>query len=412
MSDLQRLTDRVGEQLSRSVAIDDPQMRLQSYSPHYGAVDEQRLASILHRKANPEAIEWARRHGAQHATGWFRLPGNPEFGMLSRVGIPIRFRDLHLGYLWLIDAEESLTAEEIAVAERAADEAANILYRDGLLNNLQRARERELLRDLLDDDPAVRAQAVSGLAEDALMDIARPVRVIVLDTEEPADHDDRANAADLSLAHARRQLPIRRGLHLVRPDHAILVVAVDRDTRPVELAGRIKADYERGLQGAGADSGRVGIGTQVAHLADARLSYRQAQQATRIGRVLGLDSIVEWSELGIYRILAELPFQQISLDLLHPALGKLAERDEPGQLLHTLEVFLDLAGDIKATSEQLVIHRTTLYHRLAKIEEIGGVSLRKGTERLALHLGLKLGHLSGRYAKPHPAAGRQARTSS
>jgi sugar diacid utilization regulator len=324
--------------------------------------------------------------------------------MMSRVCVPIRFRDLHLGYLWLIDADESLTTEEIAVAERAADEAANILYRDGLLNNLQRARERELLRDLLDDDPAVRAQAVSGLAEDALMDIARPVRVLVLDTEEPSDHEDRANAADLSLAHARRQLPIRRGLHLVRPDHGILVVAVDRDTKPVELAHRIKADYERGLQRADIEGARVGIGTQVAQLADAYQSYQQAQQATRIGRVLGLDGIVEWSELGIYRMLAELPFQQINLDLLHPALGKLAERDEPGQLLHTLEVFLDLAGDIKATSERLVIHRTTLYHRLTKIEEVGEVSLKKGTDRLALHLGLKLGHLSGRFAKPQRAA--------
>lgn len=396
MSDLQRLTDRVGEQLSRSVAIDDPQMRLQSHSPHFGAVDDQRLASILHRKANPEAIAWARKHGAHQATSWIRLPANPEFGMMSRVCVPIRFRDLHLGYLWLIDADETLTAEEIAVAERAADEAANILYRDGLLNNLQRARERELLRDLLDDDPAVRAQAVSGLAEDALIDIARPVRVLVLDTEEPADHSDRADSADLSLAHARRQLPIRRGLHLVRPDHAILVVAVDRDTKPVELATRIKADYERGLQHVDLEGVRVGIGTQVAHLAEAHHSYRQAQQATRIGRVLGLDGIVEWSELGIYRMLAELPFQQINLDLLHPALGKLAGRDD---LLQTLEVFLDLAGDMKATSEQLVIHRTTLYHRLVKIEEIGEVSLKKGTDRLALHLGLKLGHLSGRFAK-------------
>ena len=44
MSELQRLTERVGEVLSRSVAIDDPNMRLLAYSPHYGAVDEQRLA--------------------------------------------------------------------------------------------------------------------------------------------------------------------------------------------------------------------------------------------------------------------------------------------------------------------------------------------------------------------------------
>ena len=116
MSELQSLTDRLGEQVSRSVAIDDPEMRLQSYSPHYGAVDEQRLASILHRQANPEAIEWAGLHDVRSATGWVRVPANPERGMLSRVCVPIRFGDQLLGYLWLIDQDESMTSADLALA--------------------------------------------------------------------------------------------------------------------------------------------------------------------------------------------------------------------------------------------------------------------------------------------------------
>lgn len=388
MGELQQLTDRVGERLARSVAIDDPRMRLQSYSPHYGAVDEQRLASILHRQANPEAIEWAHQHGVQRATDWLRLPANAARGMLSRVCVPIHFQKLHLGYLWIIDTDESLTPPELAVASQAALEAGNIMYREGLLSDLQHARGRELLRDLLDEDAAIRAQAVSGLTEEALMEIDRPVRVLVLDTTEAAGHTDRADAADLALAQVRRQVPNRRSLHLVRPDHAILVMAPDRGTRPEEIASRLAAAY---------GCGRVGLGEQTASLGHAFLSYRQALQAVHVGRVLDLGLVVSWSELGIYRLLVELKVEQAGLELLHPALNKLAEHRD---LLNTLETFLDLAGDAKATAEHLMIHRTTLYHRLGRIEEIGEVNLRRGSDRLVLHLGLKLGHLSGRFLKP------------
>ncbi|MYS86913.1 PucR family transcriptional regulator [Embleya scabrispora] len=408
MSELQRLTDRVGERLGRSVAIDDTRMRLQSHSPHYGAVDEQRLASILRRRANDEAIGWGHRHGIQHATGWVRLPANSDLQMLSRVCVPIRFRTLHLGYLWIIDPDGSLTHEQLDFAEQSASEAADVIYRAGLVSDLQSARGRELLRDLLNDDAAIRTQAVSGLAEDALLEIDRPVQVLVLDTSEPAGEADRTATADLALTHARRLLPTRRSLHLTRPHHALLVVAVDRDLRATDLAAQVQADYLDGLGRDTVRSARVGIGDPVAALVDAQSSYRQALQAVRVSRVLGLDPIVEWSRLGIYRLLAELNVEQAALDLLHPALDKLAKHDAGGQLLDTLETFLDLAGDVKASSEQLLVHRTTLYHRLARIEEIGEVNLARGSDRLALHLGLKIGHLYGRYAHTKSSMGKGA----
>jgi sugar diacid utilization regulator len=152
---------------------------------------------------------------------------------------------------------------------------------------------------------------------------------------------------------------------------------------------------------------RIGIGTQVAKLADAHLSYREAQQAVSIGRALGMTGVIEWSDLGIYRFVAELPPDKISMETVHPALAKIRDSDATGDLLATLETYLDLAGDVKATSEQLAAHGTTLYSRLAKIEKLGDVDLRHGNDRLALHLGLKIAHLSsGSSVVTGGAAGR------
>lgn len=67
-----------------------------------------------------------------------------------------------------------------------------------------------------------------------------------------------------------------------------------------------------------------------------------------------------------------------------------------------------LGCDAKTTAQRLQLHRTTLYHRLRKIEAIAGVDLRTGDDRLAMHLDLKLARLAGIWPSPviaQPAAG-------
>ena len=59
--------------------------------------------------------------------------------------------------------------------------------------------------------------------------------------------------------------------------------------------------------------------------------------------------------------------------------------------------YLDLAGDAKRTAEYLHLHRATLYYRLDKAQQLTGVDLRDGNDRLALHMSFKLARLVGRH---------------
>ena len=45
--------------------------------------------------------------------------------------------------------------------------------------------------------------------------------------------------------------------------------------------------------------------------------------------------------------------------------------------------------------ERLQVHRTSLYYRIGRVEEITGMRLANGGDRLALHLGVKLARLKG-----------------
>lgn len=77
---------------------------------------------------------------------------------------------------------------------------------------------------------------------------------------------------------------------------------------------------------------------------------------------------------------------------LPPGLDRLREHGN-ASLIHTLEAFLDNAGHVSRTAEQLHISRATLYYRLRRIEEVADINLDNGDDRLAAHIGLKASRL-------------------
>ena len=116
-------------------------------------------------------------------------------------------------------------------------------------------------------------------------------------------------------------------------------------------------------------------------------------------RVAEHAPVAGWDTIGPYRVLAEIPPNALAGDVLHPGLPRLFELQSNDSLVATLECYLDHACDTKSTAEALFLHRASLYYRLQRIEELTGASLKSGSDRLALHLGLKLAWQLG----VHPA---------
>jgi len=96
-------------------------------------------------------------------------------------------------------------------------------------------------------------------------------------------------------------------------------------------------------------------------------------------------------------LLAQFPRQLWTDALLPSGVARLLADPAAPVLLPTLSTFLDCAGEAQRTAAQLRVHRTTLYYRLSRIEQISGLSLRDGRDRLLAHLALRLHH---RYGTP------------
>jgi len=399
IGELQGLVDALAADLGRPVGVDDRQYRAVAYSSHLDGVDPVRLASILQREAPPAVTAWLESLGIQEAEGHLRLPANPGFGMAARVCVPVRFDGTLLGYLWLIDEPSPLTDAELAEAERCAAELGVALYRVRLLEHEDRDRERELLQRLAGrrgEDPA---EAADELVRDGFL-AAAPAYVALV---ARAFHAGGALAPDevrVRLASAAEQ--VRRG---VAPRHLLVLVAGERIlcvlacTDPDEPARRgeaLAAAAARNLADSPGWTALVGLGEPRAVARELPRALAEAQQALDAAHAAGQPGpLVRWSQLGAYRTLAGLLGGRDPAALLPASFARLLASPDAATLVPTLECYLDLGGDARAAAEALFVHRSSLYGRLHRIEQIAGADLRSGEDRLELHLALRLWRLGG-----------------
>jgi DNA-binding PucR family transcriptional regulator len=98
--------------------------------------------------------------------------------------------------------------------------------------------------------------------------------------------------------------------------------------------------------------------------------------------------VADWSRIGPYRLLTALPPETAHDPAVAPLLSPAHH-----ELARTAEVYLDRAGQAGRTAAELGIHRQTLYYRLSRVEQLTGLDLDDGEDRLLLHMALKSARL-------------------
>ncbi|ADB52819.1 PucR family transcriptional regulator [Conexibacter woesei] len=392
MNELQGLVDALAAHLARPVGVDDRRFRALAYSSHGEEADQVRRASILRREAPREVTAWLASLGLPETRDPVRVPARAEFGMAARICVPVWFQDTPFGYLWLIDEPQPLDAAQLAASERCAADLGAELYRERLRELQQRDRERTAVRSLVGEggeEPAGAAALVSAAA----------YAVVVL----RAAHREGAfaEAVDVRLAagveQVRRRAAPQTVLGLVERGTAVVVLALDGADAAAVRAATLQQTAADHLADCAGWSVVAGVGDVCATAAGGlRRPYEQARAAARLGlRLPGLGSVVGWTDLGAYRVLAELVGERPPLQLVPASLRTLLATADGRGLVETLEQYLEHAGDARATAEALFVHRSSLYGRLHRIEAVAGVDLRSGDTRLELQLGLRLWRMGG-----------------
>jgi len=328
--DVQSAVDELGTALAHPVLIEDARHRPIWWSAQ-GEVDGTRLRTILRHEVGPAAAAVVARLGLARAEGPVHTPAVPEAEMLARWCVPLRSGRELLGYLWVLDGDETITEARLPEIVACAELAAAVLAQSPMTSEGRERRRATLL-----------ARLAAGPDDDAARDL------IALEDLDPS------TAVAVNAPEAAGGWPLRDGMTVhVNP----VPRAVATSGPPVPLA-------------------RL-------HLAAHRAIV--TRQALRAGAILARPS---WDALGSWHLVAAAP-DNLAVADVHPGAQVLAYLPRP-DLMVTARTVLDHGGDIARAAAALHIHRTTLYYRIERIEALTGVNLKTSPERDDLHLALRL----------------------
>jgi sugar diacid utilization regulator len=393
-SDLQLLVDQLSARVGAAALLEDHEQRPVVFSRQLGPIDAVRRDSILHRSTSPELMSWFRSFGILRARRALRIPAHPELDILARVCAPAWYRDRLLGFLWLIADEEAICDGQLAEIEKAADHAALMLYEERLAQRLV----VQALTHLFSPSEELRDAAASQLIDQSLLREGEPTAVVVLQALPPSDQN--LAVIEEALLDVGWEAPTGALLRLACSDHGVMLVRLKADNDDTFAATMAQAGRDalcRRLADGPEPAPRVvaTIGDPQNEPRRAVSSYRQARLATKVASAIpAIGDLVRWRDLGVFRALAQLPNREAVESALDPRVAALLKSGDQA-VVSTLETYLDLAGDAKATAEYLHLHRGTLYYRLDKAQRLAGIDVHNGYDRLAVHLGLKLARLAG-----------------
>ena len=310
------------------------------------------------------------------------------------------------GLLGAFSPERPLTPADVHMLERAATVAALAITKEQAVAAVEGKYRAEFLRDALAGRAGEPADAVSHAASLG-WDLARPVVVVVAETDENDDETTRSpdEVRSLQGRFVRAWVRAVRARDTTVPvagfsQEVVAMLPADPDVAPAAVmrtVGEI-AKIVRGDGGGGRRSFSTGVSRPITSVADLPAAYDEALKAVHVGRQMhGESALTHFDGLGIYRLLALIPDGADLRRFVEESLGELATDDSPenADLRHTLSVLIDTNLNVAETARQLFFHYNTLRYRIAKLERMLGPFTSDPQLRLTLALALRIHQMRG-----------------
>ena len=228
----------------------------------------------------------------------------------------------------------------------------------------------DLASELLDNPDIDRSRSHAAVLG---YQIDRPHRAIVIEADLPGPLPSMTD-----LHHVFRAAGLDGRLSTARANHLVCLVA-DDDGDWTRLGSELSREGHRQL--------RLGIGDRH-DPPDLSLSVAEAELALR----LSAAHVVRFDGLGISRFLSTDADQTRLRAFVDEWLGALHAYDDAhhSDLVHTLSESLRDQHSLRATSDRLHVHQSTLKYRLRRIQELSGRNLRDPDDRFNLDLACRV----------------------
>jgi purine catabolism regulator len=315
-------------------------------------------------------------------------PFSPEDGQLgaATVVVPLPEGEMPTARSWLAVVRErgELTELDRLIARQAAIAVGLELMRERVVRETERRLAGDVLADALrgrlDPDEVRGRLRPFGIGADAA--------VLVFELADPARFEH-----ELETALAREGVPSLVATTTAARRELLCAVIDPGAEDPVELARRTRAALAREGAEARAAASRAGPAGAV------HRAFHEARCALEATSLVNGDApeVASHRDLGAFTLLLALQDDEAlrlySDSLLAPI--ESTEGEYGGELLRSLEAFIEQNGQWERAARELYCHRHTLRYRIRKIEELTGRDLSRAHDRIELWLALRARELVG-----------------
>jgi carbohydrate diacid regulator len=135
----------------------------------------------------------------------------------------------------------------------------------------------------------------------------------------------------------------------------------------------------------------IGTGFVVDDLLDMKSSFYYAKKAIEIGQKLQPEKcFYHYEEYQLEISLSQLTSSKEMFHFYH----RLIEHDKNGELIKTLEIYIEESGELNKVAQRLFIHRNTLRYRLERILTITGKDPKNMKDVMELYIAKLLNDLT------------------
>jgi PucR family transcriptional regulator, purine catabolism regulatory protein len=332
------------------------------------------------RQLSAEAIAGIRKEALSHAhDGHPFVPSHPSVAgralahpVISPGGGPPQ--------AWVVIVRDSggLGDFERLILQQAVAVVALELMR----RRVARETERRLAGDVLAGALGGRMEPVELRRRLEPFGIGEEAAVLVFSLEHPGEA-----APTLETALAADACPAVVAPHSAGGRELLCAVIDAADRDPVDVATDARGALARERGAVRAAASRPALPERLRH------SFHEARcalEATAFDNG-STPEVASWRDLGAFTLLLSIQDDEALNLYCDSVLGPIEEGDQEygGELLRSLEAFIEQNGQWERAARQVYCHRHTLRYRMRKVEELTGRDLSRAHDRIEFWLALR-----------------------
>jgi purine catabolism regulator len=261
-------------------------------------------------------------------------------------------------------------------------QAVAIVALELMRRRVARETERRLAGDVLAGALGGRMEATELRRRLEPFGIGDEAAVLVFDLEHPA-----SAAATLERVLAADACPAVVAPHSVGGRELLCAVVDAADRDPVDVAAKVRRELRSESTNVRAAASRPAPPENLRH------SFHEARCALEATALANGNApeVASWRDLGAFTLLLSVQDDDALSLYCDSVLGPIEAGDEEygGELLRSLEAFIEQNGQWERAAREVYCHRHTLRYRMRKVEELTGRDLSRAHDRIEFWLALR-----------------------